>query len=98
MARVKKQKDVVNEIIVTDIPEFTPESMNVSEPLPEDTTVTFTAIATEVKPFAANNKGVEQTYGKVKLVKNNGRIIAQAVSKSTAERMVKNNPSLKIVE
>lgn len=63
--------------------------------LPTAEEVTFTAVATEVKPLASratNGQRVDQVA-----LSKNGRIIVQAVSRKQAESIVKNNPAIKIV-
>lgn len=67
----------------------------VIEEVPTTEEVTFTAVATDVKPLATrptNGQRVDQVA-----LSKNGRIIVQAVSRKQAESIVKGNPSIKIV-
>lgn len=64
--------------------------------LPTSEEVTFTAVATDVKPLATRSANGQQRLDQVALEKN-GRIIVQAVSRKQAESIVKNNPAIKIV-
>lgn len=64
--------------------------------LPTAEEVTFTAVATDVKPLATRSANGQQRLDQVALAKN-GRIIVQAVSRKQAENIVKNNSAIKIV-
>jgi len=60
-------------------------------------TVTFEAKAQDVAPIATTRQFVGPNVEKVAIVNvHTGRILAQAVKRNLAERMVKENPNLKI--
>ncbi len=60
-------------------------------------TVTFEVEQTEVNPMATAHVIITDNVEKVKLIQvSNGRIVAHAVKRKLAERLVQNNPKIKI--